>query len=201
MHPNSRLLFDRYARSYFKPARRVLEIGPDAHPSTHCRDINDNSILWETCDIFEDSRLTYRMLDEYTLPIGDEQYDIVLASNVLEHVRKPWVWMKELARVCKTGGYVVTVNPVSWPFHEAPYDCWRAYPEGMKALYEDAGLVTLVSKFESLEIPGFRRYIPGQSWYWLHWRRRLAFRLLAPIGFPLERAYDTVSVGQKTNAV
>jgi hypothetical protein len=33
-------------------------------------------------------------------------------------------------------GMSSSVNPVSWVFHEAPVDCWRIYPEGMKALLE-----------------------------------------------------------------
>lgn len=200
MHPNTQLLFDRYARSYFLPSLRVLELGPGTFPTAHQRAVNNPSITWDTADIFDEPRLTYRMPDEYSFPVASNQYDIVLASNVLEHVRKPWVWIKELARVCKPVGHVITINPVSWPFHEAPYDCWRAYPDGMRALCEEANLTVILSKFESLEIPGHRRYFGGQSWHWLHWRRRLAFRLLAPFGFPLERAYDTITIAQKPAA-
>ena len=66
-------------------------------------------------------------------------------------MRKIWLWIKELTRVCKVGGLVITINPVSWPYHEHPIDCWRAFPEGMRALYEDASLEVLLSIFESLE--------------------------------------------------
>ena len=83
--------------------------------------------------------------------------------------------MREVARVCKAGGIVITINPVSWPYHEAPIDCWRAYPEGMKALYEDSKLEVIFSGWESLEEPQFRNYMPGasrearprRSWDWL----------------------------------
>jgi hypothetical protein len=33
-----------------------------------------------------------------------------------------------------------------WPFHEYPIDCWRAYPDGMTALYEEGGTVTIGKK-------------------------------------------------------
>ena len=112
---------------------------------------------------------------EYSFPVPDETYDVVLSGQVIEHVRKIWVWMREVARVCKAGGIVITINPVSWPYHEAPIDCWRAYPEGMKALYEDSKLEVIFSGWESLEEPQFRNYMPGasrearirRSWDWL----------------------------------
>jgi SAM-dependent methyltransferase len=197
MHTNSRLLFEKYARGYFKPNLRVLEIGPDGVPSTHQRILNDPSIVWETIDILDDPKLTYRQTGDYTFPVADGTYDVVLSSNVLEHVRKAWVWMREVARVTKAGGHVITVTPVSWPFHEAPVDCWRTYPEGLRALHEEAGLETVMAVFESLEGPGFKRYLPGRCWDWLHWRTRGIYHVVSRLGFPAERAYDTIGVARK----
>ncbi len=54
---------------------------------------------------------------------------------------------EELSRVVRPGGYIVTVNPVSWPYHEAPIDCWRVFPDGMQALLDDAGLEMVVNSF------------------------------------------------------
>ena len=119
---------------------------------------------------------------------------------MIEHVRQIWVWIGELARVCKVGGVVVTINPVSWPYHEAPGvpDCWRAFPEGMKALYEHASLEVKFSSWESLEASGSRRHIPGRSAEWQTPRMRLAYQCLGMFGFPVECAYDTITVGEKT---
>ena len=58
---------------------------------------------------------------------------------------------------------MIIINPVSWPFHEVPVDCWRIYPDGMKALLEDTSLRVVASRFESLEAPGRKRYLPGIS--------------------------------------
>ena len=126
-----------------------------------------------------------------------DAYDIVLSGQVIEHVRKIWLWIKELARVCKVGGLVITINPVSWPYHEHPIDCWRAFPEGMQALYEDASLEVLLSIFESLEATQYRRHIPGRSSEWQPRLLRNAYRILGRIGFPVECAYDTITIGKK----
>lgn len=198
MHENSRLLFERYAKQYFTSGKRVLEIGPEEGGSSYKKLIGDLSPLWDTLDIRRgDEKLTYIAPDEYSFPIPDNSYDIVLSGQVLEHVRKIWVWMREVARVCKVGGIVVTINPVSWPYHEAPFDCWRAFPEGMRALYEEAGLSVDLSLFNSLEAPGYRRYIPGLSLQCMSWKRRAVNRIFGVLGMQVERSYDTVTIGEK----
>ena len=199
MHENSLLMFERHAQPHFPREGRVLEIGPDGFPSAY-RSLLEGAggrFVWETLDLYADSRLTCVALSEYSFPIPDETYDVVLSGQVIEHVRKPWVWIKEVARVCKTGGLVITVNPVSWPYHEAPIDCWRAFPEGMRALYDEAGLEVRLSVWGSLEQGGFRNYVPGASSGTYTPRRQLVSRLLGRIGLPVERAYDTVTVGSK----
>jgi SAM-dependent methyltransferase len=197
MHTNSVLLFRKHAQQYFRPGMRVLEIGPDGAPSTYQRMVNDSSIVWHTLDIRNDASLTYQAQSEYEFPVESGSYDIVLSGQVLEHVRQIWIWIRELARVCKTGGLVVTINPVSWPYHEAPVDCWRVFPDGMRALYEYASLETKLSCCESLEASS-RRHIPGRSAEWQPLRTRLAYRILGLVGFPVECAYDTITVGEKT---
>jgi SAM-dependent methyltransferase len=197
VHANSKLLFQKYAREYFRSGARVLEIGPDGFPSAYQSLVGSPGIAWETIDVFKDARLTYSATSEYEFPVESDKYDIVVSGQVIEHVRKVWVWMREVSRVCKTGGIVITVNPVSWPYHEAPFDCWRVYPEGMKALYEDASLEVILSVWESLEAEGYRRYTPGASPEAQSRLLRLVGRTLGKLGFPVERAYDTITIGRK----
>jgi SAM-dependent methyltransferase len=200
VHDNTLLLFHKYARPYFRPNLHVVEIGPDGPPSTLQQTVADASIRWETAGMEATPPVTYRGT-EYSYPIPSNMSDIVVAANVMEHVRKPWVWIKEAARICKPGGYVITINPVSWPFHEYPVDCWRAYPDGMTALYEEAGLKVLTSRCESLEDAHLRRHIPGRSLKNIYghegWKTRAFVKVLELLRLPIERPYDTVTVGQK----
>ena len=198
MHTNSKLLFARHSLDLFRPGMRVLEIGPDDFPSSYRSLVADCSITWDTLDCHGDVRLTFAGTPEYTFPIPAGAYDIVLSGQVIEHVRKPWLWIRELARVCRIGGFVITINPVSWPYHEAPIDCWRAFPEGMRALYEDASLEVLLSSWESLEATQFRRHIPGRSPECQPRLLRTAYGILGRFGFPVERAYDTITIGRKS---
>ena len=147
--------------------------------------VSDQSLIWDTIDLYRHPQLTYTAASEYTFPIPDNTYDLVLSGQVIEHVRKMWVWMKEVGRVCKVGGAVITISPVSWPYHEVPIDCWRTFPEGMRALYEEASLDVILSKWESLEALKYRRHILGRS---LENQRpvvRTIYRLLGSLGFPV----------------
>lgn len=75
----------------------------------------------------------------------DASFDIVVSANCLEHARRPWVLVKEMARIVCSGGVVLLMVPMpnAHPYHAYPIDCWRCYTEGMRGLFEDAGLVVL----------------------------------------------------------
>ena len=222
MHKNCVLLFEKYAKKYFKDNMRVLEIGPNDFPSTFEKVIGKKSIKWDTIDLRSDSRVTYQTINEYEFPIEDNYYDIIISGNVIEHVRKIWIWMKELSRVCKYEGLVITINPVSHPFHRIPYDCWRIYPEGMKALYEEAGLKLLISACDSLESgklfqKGYRNIVFGRpcppvalvgTWEFLknslknlknpkEFGRFALANFKRFTGWPISSSLDTISIGKK----
>ena len=213
MHLNSVLLFRQHLLPLFTPGAHVLEIGPDGDPSTYRREVTA-PVTWSTADLASEvdahggrlwgagsgNSLTYRMTSEYEIEAPDGTFNIIVSGQVIEHVRKPWLWLRELARVCTAGGLVLTVNPVSWPYHEAPIDCWRIYPDGMRALCEDAGLVVELSLFESLE-PRPVAWYPGKSYNAGRGARGRALnRAKAMIGYPLTIAFDTVTVARKPAA-
>jgi SAM-dependent methyltransferase len=197
MHRNSLLLFEKYALRCFVDNMRVLEIGPGGFPSDYQRSIQFANITWHTLDISDSPSLTYPKSPIYCFPIADNTYDLVLSGQVIEHVAKIWRWMPELARVTRPGGHVITINPTSWPFHEYPIDCWRIFPDGMRALSEDSGLLVETSVCESLELPNTRRALPGRSPEFQDFKTRLAFRLLGVVGFPVEKAFDTITIARK----
>lgn len=203
MHDNSQRIFLEFARSYFAPGQRVLEIGPDDSPSTYRRLIDVTPLRWETLDLAADTTIVPgRALDHLTsseieFPLASDQFDIVLSGQVIEHVRRPWRWLPECARVCKPGGWVITICPVSWPYHEAPIDCWRMYPEGLRALYEDAGLVieqvTTASLAPMPSLLRHRWFLAKQAVKALCGREPF----LAPLAVDARPVVDSVAIGRK----
>ena len=75
--------------------------------------------------------------------IKSNSFDVVVSTQVLEHVKHPWRWIKEVYRICKPNGIIYVCTPNSIGYHAFPIDCWRVWPEGMNALFEEAGVIPL----------------------------------------------------------
>jgi len=188
MHLNSKLLFKKYAIEHFKDNQSVLEIGPTGYPSYYSQLVNMPSLKWHTLDIGETyigqghvnpSHIVSQ--EEYHYPVDDGAFDIVLSGQVMEHVRNIWRWVDELKRITRDNGLIIIISPVSWSYHEAPVDCWRIYPEGMKALMEEKGLRIIECCFESLEKDFFSSRVktrPGNSILNLEGERSFSWKLI-----------------------
>jgi SAM-dependent methyltransferase len=69
--------------------------------------------------------------DSLHLPFKDASFDSILCTQVLEHVRNPFMLMSEIGRVLRTGGCLVMTMPALWPLHEEPYDYYRYTKYGL----------------------------------------------------------------------
>lgn len=81
--------------------------------------------------------------DPENIPADQNSFDFVLSANCLEHTRRPWVVVREMARVVRPGGLIFLLMPAFHTYHAHPIDCWRCYAEGMRGLLEDADLEVL----------------------------------------------------------
>lgn len=69
--------------------------------------------------------------------------DVVISGQAFEHIEYFWISMLEIARILKPGGRCCILAPSSGPEHRYPVDCWRFYPDGMRALAAYAELEVL----------------------------------------------------------
>ncbi len=188
MHLNSKLLFEKHAVHHFKESQSVLEIGPTGYPSYYSELVNIPPLKWHTLDIGEKyigqghvNPLHIVSEEEYNYPIEDNTFDIVLSGQVMEHIKNIWRWVDELKRITKKKGIIIIISPISWSYHEAPVDCWRIYPEGMKALMQEKGLKIIECLFESLEKDFFHskaKTEPGNSILNLEGKMSLPWKLI-----------------------
>lgn len=66
--------------------------------------------------------------------LGEEAFDLVLCTQVLEHCDDPWKAMAEIRRVLRPGGHAIVTVPHVWFYHPQPHDNWRFTQEGIVRL-------------------------------------------------------------------
>ena len=66
-------------------------------------------------------------LDDYIL-FDDDSFDVIMANQVIEHLKHTDKFIKEIYRVLKRGGYVVVSTPNLASFHNSLYLLWGRQP-------------------------------------------------------------------------
>jgi SAM-dependent methyltransferase len=74
-----------------------------------------------------------------SLPVATASADVVLCTQVLEHVADPDRAVSEMARVLKPGGACLLTTHGTWFYHPDPQDYWRWTPQGLERLFRRAG--------------------------------------------------------------
>jgi SAM-dependent methyltransferase len=84
--------------------------------------------------------LTYPEFDICATSVKDADVDLVVCEQVLEHVRDPYLAVRNLTRLVRPGGLVLVSTPFLVRLHAHPEDHWRFSPSGMRLLLEAGGL-------------------------------------------------------------
>lgn len=69
----------------------------------------------------------------------DEQFDLVIADQVFEHLRHPAAALANIRAMLKPGGRVLILTPFLIRVHPCPLDVHRWTEEGLQFLLEDNG--------------------------------------------------------------
>jgi len=73
------------------------------------------------------------------LPVEDGSFDLVLCTQVLEHVDDPALAVRELHRDTAAGGRVLASTHGVMLYHPNPQDLWRWTHTGLEKLFRDNG--------------------------------------------------------------
>jgi SAM-dependent methyltransferase len=78
-----------------------------------------------------------------TIPVPSETVDLVLSTQVLEHVEDPRRYLAECARVLRPGGKLLLSTHGIMYYHPDPEDYWRWTCAGLRRVLEDQGFGVL----------------------------------------------------------
>ncbi len=144
-----RFLYEGRIVGFLKSLRnkRVLEVGGATNSlKEHCEASN----VFVRTDIQAGLGVD-RVEDVTRMSFGDASFDVVLLSNVLEHVFEHRKAVDECYRVLSPGGTLVLVVPFLYPLHDVPGDYWR---------FTEFTLERLLERFSRRElfVAGWRRF-------------------------------------------
>jgi SAM-dependent methyltransferase len=75
---------------------------------------------------------------------GEETFDVVISTELLEHVEDWRLVITNIKRVLKRGGYLyITTRSYGFPYHGYPHDYWRYEIEDMYKLFSDFEILIL----------------------------------------------------------
>lgn len=139
----------RHAANYDRPDARVLDVAPQDHAGAGPAFVRS---AVETLDLDPASGATYIAdlcrCNEALIPDGS--FDVVVCTEVLEHVAQPFDAVAEIRRVLKPAGVALVTTPFNFRIHGPLPDCWRFSEHGLRRLFERFEIVELVA----LETPG-----------------------------------------------
>ena len=71
------------------------------------------------------------------LPLSKETANVILCTEVLEHVSRPQECVNEIWRILEPKGIAFVSTPFLFPIHADPYDFQRFTEEGLKYLFRN----------------------------------------------------------------
>lgn len=129
-------------------ALRVLDFGCGCSPYRSLFPGAD----YRRADYINIDKLDYRIGEDERIPEEDNSFDIVLSTQVLEHIAKPKLYLKEARRLLKPGGRLILSTHGIFAEHGCPFDFHRWTADGLCKEVEATDFT--VNKLSKLTVNG-----------------------------------------------
>jgi len=140
-------LNDIYIRSFLRGVfeggdgnkrKTILDVGCGKQPYA---DIYQKHYGRNICiDINRDNIAVDVIASAEVIPLHSETIDVILCTEVVEHVADPLKAISEMARLLRPDGMLLLTWPLHYSLHEMPYDFSRITEYGMAHLCQSCGL-------------------------------------------------------------
>ena len=150
-------LYEFLEREYalIAPGARVLNVGSGGEIGNLLDDfahVRGFEIL--TLDI-DERRRPDLIGDICDFDFGSQTFDVVVMSEVLEHVHSPHLGIDNIRSVLVDGGKLILTTPFAMPLHDRPYDYYRFTRYGLEHLLRDFRSVSVAERntyFEAIDV-------------------------------------------------
>ncbi|MFB6088203.1 MAG: class I SAM-dependent methyltransferase [Candidatus Aenigmatarchaeota archaeon] len=96
-------------------------------------DLNKGPLVDKVCGVNE-------LLDLF----GKESFDLIICTEVIEHIRDWKGALRNIKGVCKPGGIIfITTRSRGFPYHPIPEDFWRFEIQDIKNIFSDMDILDL----------------------------------------------------------
>jgi SAM-dependent methyltransferase len=109
-------------------AIRILDYGAGISPY---RQFFPNA-TYEKADIADLAGVDYVLRGDGSVPAPSEAFDLVISTQVLEHVPDPIAYLSECERVLRPGGFLMLSTHGIFEDHGCPYDFRRWTADGLR---------------------------------------------------------------------
>jgi SAM-dependent methyltransferase len=145
VHPSS---FDKmaefmqkYLQARAKEPLRILDLGSQDFNGSYRSLFDRPPWRYVGIDMADGKNVDLVLCDPYRWrEIKAESADVIVSGQTFEHTEFFWLTIREIARALKVGGLLCLIAPSAGDEHRYPVDCWRVYPDGLRALARYAGL-------------------------------------------------------------
>jgi SAM-dependent methyltransferase len=127
----------RFAAPAAPAGSRVLDYGCAASPY---REIFGPDIEYVGADLEGNPLADVLLNEDGSVPLPDAQFNLILSTQVLEHVADPELYVSECHRLLKPGGTLVITTHGIMFYHPDPVDYWRWTSAGLDRILSGAGL-------------------------------------------------------------
>lgn len=116
-----------------KPGSRVLDVGAGTCPYrklfSHCEYKTHDFKQYEGVKLGGSNN--YGDIDFVSdltaIPVPDDSFDVVICTEVLEHVPDPASALKEMSRITKPGGLLILTAPLGSGLHQLPFHFYGGF--------------------------------------------------------------------------
>lgn len=152
----------------------VLDVGCGQSPYKFL--LNPSQTSYVGIDIVDAEKFDYRNshivpFNGEDIPFGNEHFDGLICTEVLEHVYNHQKLIDEMFRVMKKGAQGIVTIPWSARYHYIPYDFFRYTPSSLKKMFDQFSEVEIISRGSDISnivnkviVLWFRNLLPATLW-------------------------------------